>query len=167
MYLFDVSALHSLSGTNTPDLFLSPECIFCWILSHVFLLHYIFPILLFLSSWSLSWELSFLASHQTLLQFYNLPILFYSVIHHFILKSQNIFIFYFLLLPCVFSLLNSLNIAQQMLTSTVAHPSVTFNQSDTQLACRTWCWLVTAIMHYSNAILQDWLQETDLAFQKY
>jgi hypothetical protein len=54
-----------------------------------------------------------------------------------------------------------------MLTSTVAHPSVTFNQSDTQLACRTWCWLVTAIMHYSNAILQDWLQETDLAFQKY
>lgn len=138
MYLFDVSALHRLSGTNTPDLFLSSQCIFCSILSHVFLLHYIFPVLLLLC---LGHCLGSFPSQLHIRHFFSIQSSFLQCAHIILFSNSSLYF----KIPKVFSIFYStlcflssalpkycIAAAVRLLTSTIAHST-----GVTQLACRT------------------------------
>jgi len=133
-------------------------------------LHLSYPVVSFILVIVLgSFLLSFTSNTSSVfsLQFYSLPILFYSVIHHFILKFQKFYFLFFTFTLCFFpsELPKYCTAAADIYRS----PSLCHIQPEWHTTCMQdmWCWVVTAIMHYSNGILQDWLQETDLAFQKY
>jgi hypothetical protein len=168
VYLFDVSSLLRLSGTKLSICFcllkvfyaqfcpVFISCITSFLSCCYFILVFVLGIFL----------LSFISKTSSIfgLHSYNAPKWFYSVIHRSLFLNSPKF---FLLFTLWFSLLDFLNTALQLplvcwhLPYPV-NPHLTGVMRDLHVGHILLCWVVTAITHCSNGLLQDWLQETEL-----